>query len=198
MYFFKKSVITRIPVGQKPLFGDVAPERDAYLTRWTLFGCSLFTIKVHKIMMSDEACLHDHPWSFLSVILSGGYWEEQFANPNSVPLYRHLAAKHAGYEVFGPIDRSIRKRWYGPGSILWRPLGVAHRLELTARNVWVPVTRAVERVGGSINVTEDMAMRQVVPCWTLVVTLRRRTEWGFFTPRRWVPHGTYTAMNICE
>jgi hypothetical protein len=34
-----------------------------------------FNITLHKIMMSDEPILHNHPWDWGAVILKGGYWE---------------------------------------------------------------------------------------------------------------------------
>jgi hypothetical protein len=46
-----------------------------YLIRWAI-NTPLLGIKLHHILRSDEdRDLHDHPWSFLSVILWGGYWE---------------------------------------------------------------------------------------------------------------------------
>ena len=34
-----------------------------------------FNILVHKILKSDLGDLHDHYWSYLTIILKGGYWE---------------------------------------------------------------------------------------------------------------------------
>lgn len=64
MKFFKKKVIHR---------GDNKP----YLVRYNLFECELFSIKIHHILLSDDDCQHDHPWSFISVILWGGYTEHR-------------------------------------------------------------------------------------------------------------------------
>src|SRR5688572_11228546 len=92
MYFFKKTIITRL----------IDETNTPYMIRWTLFACSLFTIKLHKILISDDDCLHDHPWTFISIILKGGYVEESRTG----------------------------KKLYGPGSILYRPAHFAHRLEI--------------------------------------------------------------------
>lgn len=50
-----------------------------YLIRWTILGLGIdsswFSIKVHNILMSDEECLHNHPWAFISIILKQGYRE---------------------------------------------------------------------------------------------------------------------------
>ena len=34
-----------------------------------------FNILVHQLLKSDLGDLHDHYWSYITVILKGGYWE---------------------------------------------------------------------------------------------------------------------------
>ena len=34
-----------------------------------------FNAYMHKILLSDEPLLHDHPWDWGTVIISGGYYE---------------------------------------------------------------------------------------------------------------------------
>ena len=34
-----------------------------------------FNILLHKLLKSDLGDLHDHYWSYITVILKGGYWE---------------------------------------------------------------------------------------------------------------------------
>ena len=34
-----------------------------------------FNILVHKILKEDKGDLHDHYWSYITIILKGGYWE---------------------------------------------------------------------------------------------------------------------------
>ena len=34
-----------------------------------------FNILLHKILKSDLGDLHDHYWSYITIILKGGYWE---------------------------------------------------------------------------------------------------------------------------
>jgi hypothetical protein len=34
-----------------------------------------FNIYLHKILLSDEPILHDHPWNWGTFIISGGYYE---------------------------------------------------------------------------------------------------------------------------
>lgn len=69
-----------------------------------LFGIAA---RVHHILRSDEGRdPHDHPWSYLTVILMGGYFEERFDDEG----------------------RFVSVRWHGPGSVLWRPANSWHKL----------------------------------------------------------------------
>jgi hypothetical protein len=105
-FFKKKKIIHRDDGGH-------------YMYRWNLFECKWFSIKLHKIMLSDYDCLHDHPWPFISIILKGGYIEHrQIMRDNGMPgLYRRL-------------DKKIIKRIYHPGNILYRPANSIHKLEI--------------------------------------------------------------------
>jgi len=61
------------------------PDREAdlelvgYLRRWCLTDRDAEGKQgryyLHNIQGPDEPCFHDHPWSFRSVVLSGGYKE---------------------------------------------------------------------------------------------------------------------------
>lgn len=48
-----------------------------YLTRWRLIHAERFSLKLHRISLSDNPArgLHDHPWSFVSIRLRGSYRE---------------------------------------------------------------------------------------------------------------------------
>lgn len=123
MYFFRKSVISR-------------EENNPYLIRWTIFGCRFFSIKLHKIMLSDEDCLHDHPWTFLSIILSGGYWEWAPLCEKVVSANWHMREKLA----FKHMLIGKTKKWYRPGRVLFRPAHYRHRLELPeGKHCWTLV-----------------------------------------------------------
>jgi hypothetical protein len=93
---------------------------EAYLIRYTLFNCRWFGIKVHHIIKSDDACLHDHPWKFISLILKGGYHEVLIMDPSIVAPDEQIAS----YVPYMP------QTWYGPGSLLVRRAEMAHRLIL--------------------------------------------------------------------
>lgn len=69
--------------------------------------------RVHHILRSDDdRAFHDHPWSYLTVILRGGYFEV-------TPIYDrsglYMGAKH---------------EWIGAGSIRFRRAKTWHRLEI--------------------------------------------------------------------
>lgn len=73
---------------------------------WTLqqFGIA---VRIHEILRSDDdRALHDHPWPYLTVILSGGYYEHTV-------------------DAFGELST-----WHGPGDVLYRSADFRHRLEL--------------------------------------------------------------------
>lgn len=97
-----------------------------YLVRWNLFGLgidsALFSIKLHKIIVSDDECLHDHPWAYISVILKGGYTESSFADPGKAHKQHWIWSKKS--------DQFIARKFHRPGSILMRPASWAHRLEV--------------------------------------------------------------------
>jgi hypothetical protein len=93
------------------------PGKTPLLIRYYLLRSRGFGIFLHKLCRSDNARdLHDHPWTFVSVLLTGGYWE-------------HTAR-----------GRFWRRRF----SVLYRPATWAHCLELE-RPVWTLVIRFRER-----------------------------------------------------
>jgi hypothetical protein len=49
-----------------------------YLTRWRVIQTPWAALYVHRMTGPDpRATLHDHPWSFLSIIVRGGYIERR-------------------------------------------------------------------------------------------------------------------------
>ena len=48
-----------------------------YLTRYHLLRWPCLGVYVHKFHDSDDPPYHDHPWSFFSVVLWGGYVEHR-------------------------------------------------------------------------------------------------------------------------
>lgn len=96
-----------------------------YLTRWKLATITdraapgqnpddvlKRNVLLHHFQDSDADEMHNHPWPFVSLILSGGYWEKTPA---------------AGWkDGVGPT----KERWYGPGRVLIRPANWIHSVRL--------------------------------------------------------------------
>lgn len=85
-----KALVTTLRVGpfrvkKKTLYrSDTGP----YLVRYSILSTRWFAVKIHHILSSDDECLHDHPWSFISVLLKGRYIEE------SEKRFGHYRAGH--------------------------------------------------------------------------------------------------------
>jgi len=87
---------------------------DPYLKRLTILKTPLFSICIHWILRSDkDRCLHDHPWSFISFVMSGEYFE-----------YRKR--KDVVYPVV--YTRST-------GSIVYRSAKCLHRVQLPQHQI---------------------------------------------------------------
>jgi hypothetical protein len=93
-------------------------DKDPYLERYYLFlkdrGNFPFNIFLHKFLKSDPDDLHDHPWSYYTIILSGGYWEH---TPDTTDVST------------GEIE-TTKKKWWGPGTIRFAKSTQRHRIEL--------------------------------------------------------------------
>lgn len=81
---------------------------QGYMERW-VFRTPWFNIRIHHILKSDEGRdLHDHPFDFTSLILSGGYTEV-------------TPSRHAGMTF---------TKNYKAGNVLTRKAEALHRLIL--------------------------------------------------------------------
>lgn len=168
--FFNKSVIKR-------------RNNQPYLIRWTIIGfgidSSWFSIKVHNILISDEECLHNHPWTFISIILLGGYREHTQALP-----WAYRPAPTWSPAIFNDKNGfKIQNREFRRGSILFRPAHWSHRLEL--------FTKLIPKGHNG------PAVEQTIPAWTLVFTFRKVQRWGFFTRQGWIPNWKYNEEKDC-
>ena len=89
---------------------------EPYLVRFYLFLKNRknfpFNITLHKVLKSDEPTLHDHPWSYATFILKGGYWEW-------IPV-----RSNEGFVV------GSTRVWRGPGHFRFRKPDDLHWLEL--------------------------------------------------------------------
>lgn len=127
------------------------PSIPEYMLRWWKIKRNAFMNCYYHIVKrsDDDRAHHDHPWWSFSIVLGGGYYE-----------HRILAG---GIHV---------KKWYGPGSMLFRKRGsVAHRLELETTVIPVP-----ERP--NITVTHE--------AHTIFLTGPVLRRWGFHDTRQWV------------
>ena len=65
---------------------------EPYLERYYVFlkdrKSFPFNIFIHKFLKSDPDDLHDHPWSYFTFILKGGYYEWVPGNNCEVRLWR--------------------------------------------------------------------------------------------------------------
>jgi hypothetical protein len=76
-------------------------------TRFILLKTPFFTIYLHRLIAPNAhpEC-HDHPWTFLAILLKGGYWEfnDKFGWIRRYPgeiLYRPAEFSH---NVLTPLD----------------------------------------------------------------------------------------------
>lgn len=68
----------KLKLFDKFLISGRSGDGDPYLTRWRIIDSPLFGIFVHKMHRPDASpILHDHPWSFVSFVLRGGYVEQR-------------------------------------------------------------------------------------------------------------------------
>ena len=123
---------------------DVTINGSVYMRRWRLIDLPWFGVRIHHIVRSDhDREMHDHPFSFISFILRGGYYEHR---------------PHA--KIKGFILDSDGKRWtdvkrHGAGSIVVRKAEDLHRLDLAIisesethveeRGTWTFVLRGPRR-----------------------------------------------------
>ena len=60
----------------EPHFVITSKKGNVHFRRWRLIETRWFNIYIHQILRADEdKDMHDHPWSFWSIILKGGYIE---------------------------------------------------------------------------------------------------------------------------
>lgn len=114
-------------LGRKRIVLDRASE-EPYLERYYLFLKDRkhfpFNIFLHKFLKSDPDDLHDHPWSYATLILKGGYYEW-------IPKFDKHGQKLCEVAV-----------WRGPGHFRICGANSFHRIELdpnvTAWTLFMP------------------------------------------------------------
>jgi hypothetical protein len=102
-------------VGRKRIVMD-RQDNEPYLERYYLFLKDRkhfpFNIFLHKFLKSDPDDVHDHPWSYATIILKGGYYEW---TPNF-----DLQSANIGET----------RHWRGPGHFRVCSANSYHRIEL--------------------------------------------------------------------
>lgn len=114
-------------IGRKRIVMDRV-NNEPYLERYYVFlkdrKSFPFNIFIHKFLKSDPDDLHDHPWSYFTFILKGGY-----------------------YEWIPGVNCEIRK-WRGPGHFRMCKANSLHRIELkegiTCWTLFVPFAKVRE------------------------------------------------------
>lgn len=106
------------------------------LTRYYLTPDWPIAVYLHQFHASDEdRALHDHPYSFITCLLSGGYWEH-------VPIIgARWNAEKGGWVDAEAVQRVWRRRF----SILFRRAEHKHRVELETAPTWTLVIRFKKR-----------------------------------------------------
>lgn len=94
-----------------------------YLLRWEMWLPFGFRFMVHVIQRTDSSmCLHDHPFSFLTFILAGGYieiTEKEFEIDCGDPAFGDT-------RTVKELDWNVR----AAGDLIWRPAKFKHRIEV--------------------------------------------------------------------
>ena len=100
-------------------------DNEPYLERYYIFLKDRvsfpFNIFIHNFKKGDdETDLHDHPWGYFTLILSGGYWEYFY---DDIPLL--INGEQDLYEY-----KKIQKKWRGQGFWQIKNNNYSHRIEL--------------------------------------------------------------------
>lgn len=150
-----------------------------YMMRYWLFWKKKITrwqLRLHHILRSDDdRALHDHPWWYIAIILSGGYWEVTKATNDDIAKYVVVMPNTLDAQLYNPTKitplngKWYKRKWYGPGSILFRKATHLHRLEIP------------EHVQEST--------------WTLFLTGRKSRDWGFMTEKGWMGWKEFHVLN---
>lgn len=97
----------------------VSKTGELHFRRYLLFKTPWFTIYLHRICKSDEDIhMHDHPWDFESMILSGSYAE---------------------FSKYPPNFDEVQYNKYYAGDVIKHKASDAHKIMLLTREVWTLV-----------------------------------------------------------
>ena len=116
---------------------DITKEGLLYLRRFFLFSTRWGGVYLHHIVRSDDDKFpHDHPWDFTTLILSGGYRDEQWQFDDSLGL------TPAGIQYCRPFKIYRRKAEHIHRVRLWEVKTVpATNAAIAVRGAWTLVLR---------------------------------------------------------
>lgn len=121
------NLITRVLMRfARPFSGGHLHHADGslYMGRYVLFESRWLSARIHHIASADlDRDMHDHPWDFVSILLSGGYLEQQ-------PLMFHRPE-------FTEDHTEVRRgRWRAAPSIARRRATDRHLISFVQPNTW--------------------------------------------------------------
>lgn len=98
---------------------------DIYLIRYYVFRSRFFNIFIHRFLRSDRDDLHDHPWNFVTYIVSGAYLEYKWnESTQKVDCVSRIGASSYG----APINRlALRKATDRHKVEVWYPCSFANK-----------------------------------------------------------------------
>lgn len=148
---------------------EIRVDGNRYMDRYYLLSTRWVSIYLHRFWAPDSwRFLHDHPWSFVSVVIRGGY-SELTAKRRTVKRSRYswfdvLTPRHYTY------SRDLEPHIRIAPAICYRRAEDVHRVE------------SIRSVPGDT--------------WTLFILFRRRRGWNQYDVRNWKPvpqSGAYTV-----
>jgi hypothetical protein len=159
---------------------------DVYLIRYYVFKSKWFNVFIHRFLRSDRDDLHDHPWDFLTYLVSGAYTEYKW-RPTKVGGYVQRT-RRANYRVKDAFERLRTKLSFN--TLVFRRAETQHKVVLDEKFTMT-----------------DMQHAPLTVC----ITGPTRREWGFireepsygeFSPagallkkkRVWVPWREYLGL----
>ena len=162
-------------IGRKRVIMD-RDNKEAYLERYYLLfkdrgEGDRFNIFLHKFLKSDTD-MHDHPWGYCTIILSGGYWENEFKTVDSA---------------------NIVKYWRGSGYIGYYDAYHSHKVELeSGKGCWtlfIPYRR--EREWGFWKIKDRKPRRSDRLKKSNKEIIKDESEEDCIKDKEWVIHNEY-------
>lgn len=100
------------------VYSEIVIKDVLYMRRWRFLPDWLPGFRVHNILQSDDdRALHDHPFSFVTFILKGGYYE--YLADGSKTLHRAPAVLYRPATTMHRIELFRQWRVMGPDGLPW-------------------------------------------------------------------------------